>query len=100
MPPTSDAQDSATNAWMFENENTSQIRSYGSMASYHSRTEMYGDMRRKIPRSGGILSEGMSPQNDDISDLMLEADVKQEEENSTPSSNYISDKPRMSLRER
>jgi len=99
LPPTSDAQDSATNAWMFENENNSQIRSYGSMASYHSRTEMYGDMRRKIPRSGGILREGMSPQNDDISDLMLEADVKQEEENSTPSSNYISDKPRMSLRE-
>ena len=88
---------------MFENENQSQIgRNYApNVSTHHSRSEVYGDTRRKIPlgRSSGTLREGMSPHQETY-DMLLNTDVKQEEENYSPSCNYLSDKPRMSLRER
>ena len=88
---------------MFDNEHQPQAgRNYGSnLSSLHSRSELYGDTRRKIPisRSGAAIREGMSPQHLELHDLPINADIKQEEDY-TPSSNYISDKPRMSLRER
>ena len=88
---------------MFENDNQLQTgRNYASnISTHHSRSEFYGDARRKIPigRPGAIVREGMSPQHLDIHDMPINADIKQEED-FTPSSNYLSDKPRMSLRER
>ena len=89
---------------MFENENRSQSsRSYApNISSHHPRSEVYGDTRRKIPlgRSAGTLREGMSPHHQDAHDMSFNTDIKQEEEDYSPSSNYLSDKPRMSLRER
>ena len=111
MPPTNDVPDSTANAWMFENESQSQTsRSYGSSSSFYNyRSEIYSESRRKIPIKSstngissisrcGVSSQGS--QHHGINEMQTNPNIKQEEEIDTPSSNYISDKPRMSLRER
>ena len=81
---------------MFDNENQSQmIRSaYGSNGSL-----THSNVRRKVPimSRAGITSH--VNQQHDIHELQHNVDIQQEE-NYTPTSNYISDKPRMALRER
>merc|ERR1712038_390210 len=48
LPPTNDVQDSATNAWMFENENQNQSSvNYPKDMLHNSSEDNYGDTRRK-----------------------------------------------------
>ena len=69
---------------------------------------MYDGTRRKIPLPSatggrGDITLGSSPhgsQHHDIHDIHHNIDIKHEEEKYTTNCNYISDKPRMSLRER
>merc|ERR1719150_1496404 len=44
------------------------------------------------------MRDGMSPLNQDIHTSVFNQDIKQEDD-FTPTSNYLADKPRMSLRE-
>ena len=86
---------------MFENENQSQANlNYPGMA-HHSNLDNHSELRRKIPhyRSSGTMRDGMSPHNQDIHTSVFNQDIKQEDD-FTPTSNYLADKPRMSLRER
>ena len=86
---------------MFENENQSQANlNYPGMA-HHSNLDNHSELRRKMPhyRSSGTLRDGMSPHNQDIHTSVFNQDIKQEDD-FTPTSNYLADKPRMSLRER
>ena len=94
-------QDSSANAWMFENEHQSQIGAhYSSNLAHHPISENYGDTRRKIPhyRSSSTVRDGMSPLNQDIHAPSINQDRKHDDFITT--SNYLADKPRMSLRER
>ena len=68
---------------------------------HHSVLDNYGDTRRKIPHSrlSGTLRDSKAPQIQDIHDSAFSQDIKVEDDFLT-TSNYLSDKPRMSLRER
>ena len=85
---------------MFGNENQPQmVRS-----TYDSNTGGYGDVRRKLPVNstiGKIISRERISANQQhgTHELHPNPDIHQEEKY-TPNSNYISDKPRMLLRER
>ena len=75
---------------MFDNENQSQM----------ARSTYGSNVRRKVPimSRSGITSR--VNQQHDMHELQHNTDIQQEEENNAPTSNYISDKPRMALRER
>ena len=95
-------QDSAANAWMFENENQNQSSvNFPTNILHNSSEDNYGDTRRKNPhhRFSGTLRDPMSPQMQETYGSAFQKDIK-EEDDFIPTSNYLSDKPRMSLRER
>ena len=95
-------QDSSANAWMYENEHQSHIgANFSSSIAHHTISENYGDTRRKMPhnRSSSTVRDGMSPINQDILASSLNQERKHEDD-FMPTSNYLADKPRMSLRER
>jgi len=101
LPPTNDVQDSAANAWMFENENQNQSSvNFPTNILHNSSEDNYGDTRRKNPhhRFSGTLRDPMSPQMQETYSSAFQKDIK-EEDDFIPTSNYLSDKPRMSLRE-